>query len=208
MAKKSKSAAPKKKEHHLSDLIGHYIDNVKASRISLEDLMELLGNRSIGGLLLILSLPLTVPLAAPALSGVFGIPLILIAIQLVMGRNTVWLPKFLKKRSFSRDKFVRTFKRIMPLLRGLEKLLKPRLAWLSSKWMAIPIGVVCILLAVTIALPVPFGNIIPSFALIFFALGLVQHDGLAIAFGYLVSLIASLLVWGAVAGAISAIDIF
>lgn len=52
------------------------------------------------------------------------------------------------------------------------------------------VGVVFILLAIVLSLPVPFGNLIPGFAISFIAIGLIVHDGLMLAIGLVCGVIS------------------
>ena len=54
---------------------------------------------------------------------------------------------------------------------------------LTGKASEILMGVACVLLALMMALPIPFGDMLPGLALVFFALGIMQKDGVAILIG-------------------------
>jgi hypothetical protein len=47
----------------------------------------------------------------------------------------------------------------------------------------VPVGAVCLILAVIITLPVPLGHMLPGTAISLLALGLIERDGLAIGIG-------------------------
>jgi hypothetical protein len=51
--------------------------------VSLADIAEFLGARSIGAWLLILALPMVLPVSAPGISILFGMPLMMISAQLM-----------------------------------------------------------------------------------------------------------------------------
>lgn len=72
---------------------------VTGDRVTLGELAEFLGDRSIGGLLLVLALPMALPVPAPGLSVLFGVPLIVISVQLALGYRRAWLPARLARRS-------------------------------------------------------------------------------------------------------------
>jgi hypothetical protein len=61
----------------------------------------------------------------------------------------------------------------------------------------------CLMLAVILFLPIPFGNIPPAFAIAAFALGILERDGLATLVGWLAA-IGSLLILAAISSAIIA----
>lgn len=191
-------AAPKP---HLSTVLAHYLATVSVDRIAVRDIVQLLGNRSLGGLMLVFAFPMALPIPAPGLSIVFGVPLVLISAQLMLGFSHVQLPAKLMRQTIPRPRFASIVERVLPILRRLERILKPRIVWLSGRAATIPIGIVCVILALTIALPIPFGNVIPGIAISLFAVGLLQQDGLAIMLGFVISIVAAIVIWAAIAGA-------
>ncbi|MDR3450373.1 MAG: exopolysaccharide biosynthesis protein [Alphaproteobacteria bacterium] len=188
-------------KNRLSDLLANYAAAAPNDRVSLEDIVRLLENRSLGALLLLFALPMALPVPTPGLSAIFGVPLIFISAQLIMGNRQVWFPAWLARKTISRAQFAAIVRRVVPILKRLELILKPRAVWLCGKWAVVPIGIACTIMAAMIALPVPFGNVVPGVAVSLFALGLIQHDGLAVALGFLVSVLAVVIVWAAILGA-------
>jgi hypothetical protein len=53
-----------------------------------------------------------------------------------------------------------------------------------------PLGIVVLIMAVLVALPIPFGNLVPGLAVFLIALGLAQRDGAAVAAGLSLALLA------------------
>ena len=87
-----------------------------------------------------------------------------------------------------------------PYLRRAERLLQPRLQIMLSLVSTRLIGIACFVLAVLIALPIPFANFLGGLAVAAFALGLLRHDGVAVLAGWIVTAIsvaATVLVSGA-----------
>jgi hypothetical protein len=123
---------------------------------------EFLGDRSIGGLLLVLALPMAPPVPAPGISVLFGVPMIVISAQLALGYRRAWLPAGLARRSVPRSTFLTIVDRILPTLRRLERIVRPRAGWLASRWATVPVGVICLVLAIIITLPVPLGHVVPA----------------------------------------------
>jgi hypothetical protein len=60
------------------------------------------------------------------------------------------------------------------------------------------IGAFCLILSIVLVLPVPLGNMLPGIALCLIALGVLERDGLWIAGGVGVGLIALLIAWGVI----------
>jgi hypothetical protein len=82
----------------------------------------------------------------------------------------------------------------VPKLCILESIARPRVHWMTQDWILRLTGAVCLLLALIITLPIPFGHMIPGAAISLLALGLIEHDGLAMALGLIVSLLALIVV--------------
>jgi hypothetical protein len=63
----------------LSELLVEHARSVTSERVSLAGIADFLGTRSIGAWLLILALPMVLPVPAPGISVLFGIPLMMIS---------------------------------------------------------------------------------------------------------------------------------
>jgi hypothetical protein len=179
---------------HFSDALALFAATVRSERVGLGMIIEFMGQRSIGTLLLVLALPMALPIPTPGLSVVFGVPLIFISAQLLLGRRRVWLPARLARRSIARTDFVSVVERVLPTLHFLERLVRPRIQWMAGDWAVVPVGAICLLLAVIITLPIPLGHVVPGAAIAVLALGLIERDGLAIALGLTVAALGLLVV--------------
>ncbi len=158
-----------------------------SERISLEEIATALADRSFAAMLLLFAAPNMLPLP-PGASGVLGAPLVLIAFQLMIARDHLWLPNFLRKRSVDRSKFRRVAEKLRSKLERLEKLVRPRMWPFPRALTERYVGVVTLLLAVILALPIPFNNMLPAFAIVVLSLGLMARDGLWLLFGTLLFL--------------------
>lgn len=174
----------------LSDRLGVFAQSLSTERVSLSTIVNFIGRRSIGSLLLVFAVPLMLPVPLPGIAVVFGVPLIVISAQLLLGRRHIWLPAWLARRSIARAEFIALVERARPSLRRLELIARPRVSWLAADWTMVPIGAICLLLAVIITLPVPFGHMLPGAAISILALGLMERDGLVVGLGLIVALLA------------------
>ncbi len=162
-------------------------------RMSIGDLLALLRDRALPALLLVFALPNV--LAVPGTSVILGIPLVFLAAQLALGTRP-WLPRAIAERSIARADFARLIDRAAPWLARAERLLRPRWRRLAVPPCENAIGIVCLLLAVIVVLPIPLGNALPALAICMFALGLLERDGVWIAAGLVATLASLALVWG------------
>jgi hypothetical protein len=169
----------------LSQVVAELSESAGA-RVSVEDLTAALSDRSFAALIMLFSAPNLLPLP-PGSSTIFGIPLLLIASQLLIGRPRLWLPRWLRERSLDRNSFVRIAAGIGPFLKRMERLARPRY-WLMPKVVAERfVGLVVLLMALVLIFPIPFGNWTPALAAILVALGLSERDGLWLGCGALVA---------------------
>jgi hypothetical protein len=201
-------SCPRAAEDRLSDLLIRQAATVTSEHVTLGDMAEFLGDRSIGGLLLVLALPMVLPVPAPGISVLFGVPMIVISVQLALGYRRVWLPARLAWRSVPRSTFLTIVDRVLPTLRRLERIVRPRAGWLAGPWARVPVGIICLVLAIIIALPVPLGHVVPGTAISVLALGLIERDGIAIALGIFTAVFGLLVVIFASAGILNAVRLW
>ena len=189
----------------LSALLAEHARTVASERVSLADIADFLGTRSIGAWLLILALPMVLPVPAPGISVLFGIPLMMISAQLALGGRRAWLPAFILRKSMARADYVALMARMQPAVERLERLVRPRAFWLANDWAKMPIGLICLVLAMIITLPIPLGHVAPGSAICLLALGLMERDGVVIGIGFVAAVLALVIVTLASAGAVNAL---
>ena len=189
----------------LSALLAEHARTVASERVSLADIADFLGARSIGSWLLILALPMVLPVPAPGISVLFGIPLMMISAQLALGGRRAWLPAFILRKSMARADYVALMARMQPAVERLERLVRPRACWLANDWAKMPIGLICLVLAMIITLPIPLGHVAPGSAICLLALGFMERDGVVIGIGFVAAVLALVIVTLASAGAVNAL---
>ncbi|HEY7800405.1 MAG TPA: exopolysaccharide biosynthesis protein [Hyphomonadaceae bacterium] len=160
-------------------------------RVTVGQILDALDARAFGLATLIFSLPSVVPMP-PGVPTVVGIALLIVSLQMVIGRQELWLPGFLTKRSFSRVALVRAFEKLAPRLEAVEKIAKPRLLFMTGRIGTVAIGLVVLFMAVVLILPLPpGGNFPPALACAILGMGLAERDGIIVLFGLVVSVAAT-----------------
>ena len=159
--------------------ISEILDGLAASRrktIAVQDVLDAFGDRAFGALMFVFAAPAALPMP-PGFSAIFGVPLLFITAQLMVGRRTLWLPRAIADRHMKRTDFVSLMEKVAPYLTWLERRLRPRLTFLYNPWSDRLIGAVCLALAILIILPIPLTHMAPSLALAAFGLGVAEKDG-------------------------------
>jgi len=172
----------------LSSLLLDFARQFQGERVSVRDIKNSLGRRSFGVLLFVFAIPNSVPLGIPGISTVTGLPILLIASQMVLGQQRIWLPEWIARRDFSREGFLKLIEKTMSWLARVERMLKPRWLWLVKGKVERLLAAVCVLMAFLLILPIPFGNVPPGFSLLLISLGLIERDGLCVAAGLTLAL--------------------
>lgn len=185
-------SAPEK----VSDIVAALCDGWDDDRITLDDLLRAFGLRSFGLLILVFALPNGIPAPiAPGLSAIMGAPLLLLSAQMLLGFNTPWFPQSWRARSFRRGDIARLLRPALPYIIKIERYVRPRLSHLSGRSASRPLGLLILWNAVLLSLPIPFGNLIPAWAIILAALGQVERDGALIITAIVASVVATGWVW-------------
>lgn len=164
------------------------IETAPGDTISVREIIEAFGERAFGFVIILFSLPNCIP-APPGMNSVFGIPILLFAVQLALGFKKPWLPRRILDKRFR----VATFRKIIdaaePKLRRVENLLRPRHTALFGPRGDRLIGTFAVILALCVIVPLPGTNWVPSIALVILSMAILQEDGLVLGFGILAGIV-------------------
>jgi hypothetical protein len=115
--------------------------------------------------------------------------LVLVSAQMVFGRAAPWFPKRIDRRGITRQQLELLMAKIEWIELRVEKIFRPRLASLTGPTATRLIGVVCFLLGIAAAIPIPLFHMAPAAAAVLFGLALIYRDGALV----IVAIVASLL---------------
>lgn len=153
-----------------------------SDRISLGAVLDSVGRRSFGPILLLAGLVIAVPVIGdiPGVPTVMGVLVVIAGLQLVFNRQHIWLPDWLLNRSIKHEVLCKSVDRARPVARFMDRWTRPRLARLTGRGGAFGIAVACITIAAaTPAMEfVPFSANGAGLALVAFGLALISRDGL------------------------------
>jgi hypothetical protein len=152
-------------------------------RVTIRALLCTLGRKSTELVLMLLSLPAIVPTPGIPAGLIFGTALSLVALQILIKAKRVSLPHPIERLEFSRSRLLDIVTRANGKMAFVERRLRER--WLSflSPTSVKALALLLVLMGVLIALPIPFGNVLPGIASLLVALGLMSRDGLVVAVG-------------------------
>ena len=186
--------------HHLS--LGETLQKLlKADDehgISISEITRAVGEKGFGLLLIVLSLPSALPVPAPGYSTPFGLVTALIALQMIIGRTTIWLPqkigtirikpKLAEKMLCSASKF----------LSKIERYICPRRKWIHGRAGQVSLALVVLIMACLMMLPIPLTNTFPAMVIFMIGVGLSEEDGLLAIVAFTLGCCAVLLYMGIV----------
>jgi hypothetical protein len=177
-----------------SDVLLELVRAFPRERISVQDLIDGLGDRSWGFALLLFGL-LSAIAIIPGLATLTAVPLFFFGLQMLIGYRTPWLPRFIAKRDLGRADLETAIVAGKPIMQQIERICRPRLTFLIGRPSERVLGLLVFVLAVIIALPGPFTNFPPGMAIVFMSIAIIERDGLMLLAGLITSVIALYLGW-------------
>lgn len=154
--------------------------------VTVGEIVHRLGHRAFGALFFVFAAPNWLPMP-PGASTILGLPVFILSPQLMLGVRGPWIPRFIDERPIRRDHMSKAFDKLIPWLKKIEGLSKPRLTFLFGPVGDRLIGFTCFLLALVLLLPIPLGNLAPAAAIALFGLAMIQRDGVLALAGYAVT---------------------
>lgn len=190
-------------ETTLSEKLDQVIHRLPDGRVSLSQILTLVGREGLLLFCVFLTLPFIVPISIPGVSTVFGAVILLIGGSVVVNRPP-WLPDRFMRKQFPSDKLRSAFEKGAVWVHRLERISRRR--WLvltHGGIMHMVNGLSIVLGAILLMAPfglIPFSNTLPGLAILFLAVGILQRDGVCVFLGYLTNVLTmvyfALLVFG------------
>jgi hypothetical protein len=180
-----------------SEMIAALPDAFVEETITVGDLVAALRNRVFGLGILLFSIPNIFPMP-PGIPAISGAILMLMGMQLAVGRDSLWLPATLRRRNLTRSMLRTLADKSMPWIKRFERYSKPRLDAFATPKASRVVGVLICLLGFVLFLPFPLlGNIPPGIACCVLGMGLVERDGVIVLLGFVSTAIALVITAGA-----------
>lgn len=184
------AAADPTQTRKLSEEFALILREFEVETVTLREVLGLLHGRGYVLLIMFLSLPFCQPLPLLGLSTPLGLIIAIIGGRLAMGQKP-WLPQKLLDTKLPPKLFKKVFELTRKIVSWFERLLRPRLLWVTStprreRAHAVSIVINAFLLLLPIFLP--FSNVIPAWAILLLAGGMLERDGKFILAGHLATL--------------------
>jgi hypothetical protein len=160
----------------LSKRLEQIVHDAGPDRLSFSELAVQLHSRAWGGLLFIFAAINVLPLP-PGTSAFFALPILIVSAQMAFGRSSPWFPARIDRRGVKKQELERLISKMGWLEARVERIFKPRLPALTAPAATRLIGVVCFVLALVAAIPVPLFHVAPAAAILLFGLALIYRDG-------------------------------
>jgi hypothetical protein len=130
----------------------------------------------------------------PGLGIVASVAIAFPAVEMMFARDRPTLPRFLRKRSLSTERFTHWAERSLPFLRSVERVSRSR--WNTpAEPTKRAVGLLVLFLAVSGIWPLPLINVLPAVTIALIAMAYLQDDGLLLAGSFVVGIL-SLVVFG------------
>lgn len=150
--------------------------------VSLGLVLDVIGDRSFGSILLAAGLITVAPLIGdiPGVPTIMGVVVVLTAGQMLFGRDRVWLPDTLLDRSVSREKLDAALRWLRPATRVLDRVVGPRFEGILASGGGRAVAAVCLLIGgvMPVLEVIPFSATVAGILLTLLSLALVARDGL------------------------------
>lgn len=164
----------------------------QADKVSLEQLTQAFGRRGYGPFLMLPALIEISPIGGvPGVPSFLAFVILLFAVQMLLGRRTLYLPAWIGRRRLSSKALRSGAERMRPVATRLDRWFYGRLPRLTGEPFIRFAALVCILLAITVP-PleiVPFASSAPMAAIAAFGLSILVRDGALMLGAVLLSLL-------------------
>lgn len=160
------------------ELQRYFFSEERSAQVTLASILNLAGERVFGFLFVVLALPSALPVPAPGYSVPFGILLLILAVQLIIGRQRPWFPEKWLNQPIPIEKVQGFIKAGLPWLQKIELISRPRLTPICTSLIGrIIIGCAIALMAISMMIPIPGTNTLPAIGIFITGFGLLDDDG-------------------------------
>lgn len=162
---------------NLSSDLHDLLERSERDGLRLGDAFDGVGEKGFGLLLVVLALPSALPLPAAGYSVPFGIALALLSFQMLSGKTVPVLPGFVRKLELKGGFARKMLEAAQWFFNKMEHLIRPRMRWIGTKPGRMLMGVIVLLMATLMMIPIPTTNTAPAMVIFLIGVGLSEEDG-------------------------------
>jgi hypothetical protein len=156
---------------------------------TLEDLGEAFAEKSFAVTILLLMFIPALPLPTGGITHVFEVITVVIALQMVLGRRTIWLPRKWKQRELGKTITGKAVPFVVRRVRWFERHSHPRFAGLFTQlWFLRVMGLVIIGFTIGAAIAPPFSGLdtLPALGVVTISLAIILEDAVVLGAGIVI----------------------
>ncbi|WP_323737154.1 exopolysaccharide biosynthesis protein [Methanosphaera sp. ISO3-F5] len=164
-----------------------------SGNLTLNELTKILSTEGVQFFIIILLAPFLIPVSIPGSSTPFGILIILLEISFLRNKP-IYIPNFIGKYEISKTNVLKLFEVLEKVFGYLEKISKPRGSLYKKKYAVIANGLMTIILALLLflPLPIPFTDFTPALSILMLSLSILEKDSYLMILGFIAGFLTML----------------
>lgn len=155
-----------------SVVLEELLKDAPPDHVTIAWLLGSLRERSFGVVMLLMALVGLVPGASTFIGVLLSVP----GFQMILARQNPILPRFVASRQLPTRRLARLIGRAVPLLRRIERLIRPRWHTPFEATKRV-VGLVVLLLGATMLTPLPFAHVLPALVIMMISFAYLEEDG-------------------------------
>jgi hypothetical protein len=182
-------------QEKLSDRLEGWLEGEQPKTVG--NLIELFGEKSFAIIFVLLMALPALPLPTGGVTHVFEVIVVLLALELIIGRRLIWLPERFKRRELGPATTKRFSDVLLKRIRWLERHSRPRLGFLlEHRLSGVIFGVVVLIFTVGAFVAPPFTGLdtLPSLGVVVISLGVLLEDAVLGLVGFAIGVAGLILV--------------
>ncbi len=165
---------------------------------TIKSLLDTFGEKSFAIVILVLMFVPALPIPTGGITHIFELIVMLLALEMIFGRRSIWLPKKILRRPLGNVLTGKAIPLMIKQIRWFERFSRPRFgSVINHRVTYVFTGVLFFLLALAAALAPPFSGLdtVPSLAAVTISLALILDDALIFIVGSVLSIVGLVLVF-------------
>lgn len=157
------------------------MEDVKGDgKITVNALIKIIGQVSYAPLLIVPAIALATPLSGiPLFSSIMGIIIFLVSTQMLIRRESLWLPNWILGLKINRSRIRTSFEKLHPIVAWLDRRTQTRLTILTHRPLVFIPQLICVVSGLGLPLLefVPFSSSLVGVAVALMGIGMFARDG-------------------------------